>query len=50
MPALQQRFIDLADGFVPDNKTRVVTLARSHSPFLSAPEELADALIGLAAG
>lgn len=49
-PTLQQHFIDLADAFVPDNRTEVVTLPRSHSPFLSAPAELAEALIGLARG
>ena len=45
---LQQHFIDLADNFVPGNKTEVVAMDRSHSPFLSAPEELAEILIRLA--
>lgn len=49
-PVLQQHFIDLADAFTPDNKTRVASLPRSHSPFLSAPEELAETLIALARG
>jgi len=47
-PKLQQHFIDLADAFVPGNKTEVATMDRSHSPFLCAPEELAEILIRLA--
>ncbi len=47
-PRLQQHFIDLADAFAPGNKTEVATVDRSHSPFLSAPEELAEILIRLA--
>ncbi|MBI5107306.1 MAG: alpha/beta fold hydrolase [Rhodocyclales bacterium] len=49
MPALQDRFIREADGFTPGNATRVLTLAASHSPFLSMPEQLAQALADLAA-
>ena len=48
MPALQDRFIREADAFTPDNSTRVLTLAASHSPFLSMPEKLAQALASLA--
>ena len=46
-PKLQQHFIDLADAFAPGNKTEVVAMDRSHSPFLCAPEELAEILIRL---
>jgi hypothetical protein len=38
MPALQDRFIREADAWTPENPTRVLTLAASHSPFLSMPE------------
>lgn len=48
MPALQDRFIREADALTPQNRTRVLTLAASHSPFLSMPEELAQALADLA--
>jgi pimeloyl-ACP methyl ester carboxylesterase len=47
-PALQQRFISDADAFVPGNKTRVHILNTSHSPFMSAPEELARLLVNIA--
>ena len=47
-PRLQQHFIDKADAWTPANKTEVVSLDRSHSPFLSAPRELAEVLIHLA--
>jgi hypothetical protein len=49
MPALQDRFIREADAWTPENPTRVLTLAASHSPFLSMPEQLAQALADLAA-
>ena len=49
MPALQDRFIREADAYTPHNRTRVLTLAASHSPFLSMPEKLAQALADLAA-
>lgn len=48
MPALQDRFIREADAFTPGNRTEVLTLAASHSPFVSMPEELARALLRLA--
>lgn len=48
MPALQDRFIRDADAFTPGNPTRVLTLAASHSPFLSMPAALARALAELA--
>ncbi|MEP6826082.1 MAG: alpha/beta fold hydrolase [Ramlibacter sp.] len=48
-PALQQRFIDEADAFVPGRKTTVHTLDTSHSPFISAPQALAQMLHGIAA-
>jgi pimeloyl-ACP methyl ester carboxylesterase len=47
-PALQKLFIDKADAFVPQNKTEVISIKSSHSPFLSKPEELADILSALA--
>jgi pimeloyl-ACP methyl ester carboxylesterase len=49
MPALQDRFIHEADAWTPENPTRVLTLAASHSPFLSMPEQLAQALADLTA-
>lgn len=46
-PALQARFVAEADASFPDNPTSVVTLDASHSPFLSTPHELAEAVIAL---
>lgn len=48
-PALQQRFIDEADGFAPENCTVVHELVSSHSPFLSQPVRLAELLAEIAA-
>jgi pimeloyl-ACP methyl ester carboxylesterase len=48
MPALQDRFIREADAFTPRNRTEVLTLAASHSPFVSMPGKLAQALADLA--
>lgn len=48
-PALQQRFINEADAFVPNNRTNVYDLASSHSPFMSQPSTLADLLASIAA-
>lgn len=36
-----------ADAFMPNNKTQVLTLNTSHSPFLSQPQALADLLLAL---
>lgn len=47
-PALQKLLIGKADAFVPSNKTEVIPINSSHSPFLSKPEELAGILVGLA--
>lgn len=49
LPTLQQRFIAEADAFTPENPTRVHELNTSHSPFISAPAELADLLAAIAA-
>jgi pimeloyl-ACP methyl ester carboxylesterase len=46
-PALQAKFIAEADAAFPDNPTSVVTLDASHSPFLSVPEALAEAVLNL---
>ena len=46
LPALQTRFIAEADAAFPDNPTRVVDLDTSHSPFLSQPDRVADAILG----
>jgi pimeloyl-ACP methyl ester carboxylesterase len=46
-PALQARFVAEADAAFPDNPTSVVTLDASHSPFLSVPEALAQAVVAL---
>jgi pimeloyl-ACP methyl ester carboxylesterase len=48
LPALQQRFIDEADAFTPDNRTRVHEMNSSHSPFLSSPSGLAGILVDIA--
>lgn len=48
MPALQDRFIRDADAYTPGNPTQVITLAASHSPFVSMPDALAEALATLA--
>jgi hypothetical protein len=47
-PLLQQRFIDEANAFVPENLTQVHEMASSHSPFLSQPLELAQLLARIA--
>ena len=47
-PALQQRFIDEANAFVPAMPMRVHALDSSHSPFLSQPKALADVLAAIA--
>lgn len=47
-PALQQRFIDEANAFVPAKPTRVQTLDSSHSPFMSQPRVLAELLAEIA--
>jgi len=46
-PAMQRRFIELADAAFPGNPTTVHTLESSHSPFLSMPGELADIILKL---
>ena len=46
LPALQTRFIAEADAAFPGNPTRVVDLDTSHSPFLSQPDRVADAILG----
>ncbi len=48
LPALQQRFIDEADAFVPGNPTHVHQLDSSHSPFMSQPAVLAGVLADIA--
>ncbi|KVN56742.1 alpha/beta hydrolase [Burkholderia ubonensis] len=48
LPALQQRFIDEADAFTPDNLTHVHQLDSSHSPFVSQPAVLAGVLADIA--
>jgi hypothetical protein len=44
----QDSMIADADASTPSNKFQQVTLALSHSPFLSMPKVLVDALVGLA--
>ncbi len=43
-PALQELFIREADALTPDNRTRVVRLRSSHSPFASQPQRLVQVL------
>jgi pimeloyl-ACP methyl ester carboxylesterase len=45
-PALQTRMIEEADAAFPGSPTRVVDLPSSHSPFLSMPDRVADAILG----
>lgn len=49
-PALQQRMVQDADRFTPGNRTAVMALDSSHSPFASQVEPLASALQGLVRG
>lgn len=49
-PALQRRFIEEADAFVPGRATQRHQLDSSHSPFLSQPHALAALLARIAAG
>ena len=44
-PAMQRKFIELADAAFPANRTAVHTLDSSHSPFLSMPDRLADIIL-----
>jgi len=44
-PAMQRKFIELADAAFPANPTTVHTLDSSHSPFLSMPDRLADIIL-----
>lgn len=44
-PAMQRKFIELADAAFPGNPTTVHTLDSAHSPFLSMPGELADIIL-----
>jgi len=46
-PAMQRKFIELADAAFPANRTSTHTLDSSHSPFLSMPDELADIILKL---
>jgi hypothetical protein len=46
-PALQQRMVEDADRLTPGNRTAVLALDSSHSPFASQVELLAGALQGL---
>ncbi len=46
-PAMQRKFIELADAAFPGNPTTVHTLESSHSPFLSMPGELTDIILKL---
>jgi pimeloyl-ACP methyl ester carboxylesterase len=45
LPALQTRFIAEADAAFPAHATRVVDLDTSHSPFMSASDRLAAAIL-----
>jgi pimeloyl-ACP methyl ester carboxylesterase len=46
-PALQRKLIADADAAFPGNPTTVRTLDTSHSPFLSAPDQVADIILDL---
>lgn len=47
-PAMIDKMVAEADAFTPNNKTQVLSLNTSHSPFLSQPKSLADLLLALA--
>jgi len=47
-PDLARRYIADADALNPGNATRVHALDTGHSPFLTAPDALADCLAGIA--
>ena len=47
-PRMIDKMVTDADAFTPNNKTQVLTLETSHSPFLSQPKALADLLLALA--
>lgn len=47
-PPLQAKLIAEANTAFPANPTSIVTLDAGHSPFLSMPDELAEALLNLA--
>jgi hypothetical protein len=49
-PALQRLMVADADRVTPDNRTQVMALASSHSPFASQVEPLVALLRGLAVG
>jgi hypothetical protein len=49
-PALQHKFIADADAAFPGNPTAVRVLDTLHSPFLSAPDQVADVVLDLYAG
>jgi pimeloyl-ACP methyl ester carboxylesterase len=46
-PAMQRKFIELADAAFPGNRTTVHTLDSSHSPFLSMPDQLTSIILKL---
>ena len=47
-PAMIDKMVSDADAFTPNNKTQVLAMNTSHSPFLSQPKALADLLLALA--
>lgn len=47
-PACQDLMIAQADAFSPSNKTNVVPINSSHSPFFSQPQAVVNALLSLA--
>ena len=48
MPRTQEKFVELADEFTPQNRTEVYGLDSSHSRFFSQPEKLAAIPLKLA--
>jgi pimeloyl-ACP methyl ester carboxylesterase len=46
-PAMQRKFIQLADSAFPENPTTVHALDSSHSPFLSMPDQLTGIILKL---
>ena len=47
LPAMIDKMVADADAFTPSNKTQVLAMDTSHSPFLSQPKALADMLLML---
>ncbi|AEU38010.1 alpha/beta fold hydrolase [Granulicella mallensis] len=48
LPTLQDRWIAQANALTPSNSTKVYPIESSHSPFISQPQKLGEALLDVA--